>query len=383
MKHIPTPLVPTLILLKCSLFSMTCLFATGTVITRAPFGETSSKESVELFTLRNVNGLEATVTNFGAILTTLKVPDRNGKFEDVVLGFYNLEGYENEHPYFGATVGRFAGRIAGGKFSIDGHAYQLSINNGPNHLHGGTKGFDKKVWKPRILDTPDGQVLQMTYTSPDGEEGYPGTLTCTATYRLTSENELAIDLRATTDQPTIINLTHHSYFNLGGYDSGDILDHELTVFADFYAPAEPEWLIPTGEILSVTGTSLDFRTPRVIRDRLLAAPGDMGGNNGGYDLNYALRNQGAMEIAARVRDPKSGRIMEVYTSEPALQVYTSNYMTGTDHGKGVTYEKYSGLCVEPEHFPNSPNQPHLPSTILRPGNVYMHTIIYQFSTDAG
>ncbi|MFC2076139.1 aldose epimerase family protein [candidate division KSB1 bacterium] len=349
-------------------------------ITRQPFGKTPEGMDVDLYTLTNANGLQATVTNYGTILTSLKVPDRDGNFADIVLGYENLDGYIQDTYYFGCTAGRFAGRIAEGKFTLDGVEYQLKTNNGPNHLHGGIKGFNKRVWNGKVKQSKDGPSLKLTYTSKDGEEGYPGNLACTVVYTLTDENELKISFQATTDKPTICNLTHHSYFNLAGHNSGDILDHELTVFADYYAPAEPDWLIPTGEIRSVKGTAVDFTVPTRIGARLTQAPADHGGNNDGYDLNYVLKNSGNPDIAARVYEPKSGRVLEVFTSEPALQVYTSNFIDGAAKGKGMVYQKYAGLCLEPEHFPNSPNKPHLPSVVLRQGKVYQHMIVYKFST---
>ena len=349
-------------------------------ITKQPYGRTPQGKNVDLYTLTNANGLQATVITYGAIVTTLRTPDRDGNFADIVLGYETLDGYIKDKAYLGCTTGRFAGRVAKGKFTLDGVEYQLTINNGPNHLHGGNEGFNKAVWDGKVKKTKDGPALELTYTSKDGEEGYPGNLSCTVVYALTNENELKISYKAKTDKPTIVNLTHHGYFNLAGYDSGDVLGHKLTVFADYYAPAEPEWLIPTGEVRSVKGTALDFTTPTTIGARLKKAPADFGGNNEGYDLNYALKNRGKLDIAARVFEPKSGRVLEVFTSEPALQVYTSNFMDGTAKGKGVVYQKYAGLCLEPEHFPDSPNKPHLPSVVLRPGQVYQHTIIYKFST---
>ena len=334
-------------------------------IAKQPFGRAPQGQNVDLYTLTNANGLQATVSTYGAIVTTLRTPDRDGHFADIVLGYEDLDGYVGDTTYLGCTAGRFAGRIAKGKFTLDGVEYQLTVNNGPNHLHGGNKGFNKVVWSGKVKKTMDGPALALTYTSKDGEEGYPGNLSCTVVYALTNENELKISYKAKTDKPTIVNLTHHSYFNLAGYDSGDILGHELTVFAEYYAPAEPEWLIPTGEVRSIKGTALDFTTPMTIGARLKNAPADFGGNNEGYDLNYVLKSRGKLEIAARVYEPESGRVLEAFTSEPALQVYTSNFMDGTAKGKGAVYPKYAGLCLEPEHFPDSPNQPHLPSVVLR------------------
>ncbi len=349
-------------------------------IFKRSFGTTPQGDRVDLYSLTNSNGMQATISTFGAAVTSLRVPDRNGQLADVVLGYEDLEGYINDTAYFGATVGRYAGRVAKGQFTIDAMEYHLSINNGPNHLHGGERGLNKVVWNGQIITTKAGPVLDLTYLSQDGDEGYPGNLKCLVRYCLSDNNSLSIYYHATTDKPTIVNFTHHGYFNLAGYKTHDILDHELTVFADYYAPAEPQWLIPTGEIRSVKGTSLDFTKPTVIGARLTKAPDDLGGNNEGYDLNYVLRNGGRPAIAARLYDPKSGRVMEVETTEPALQVYTSNFLDGTVKGKGVTYQKYAGICLEPEHFPNSPNMPHVPSVALRPGQVYRHTVVYKFST---
>lgn len=364
----------------CGCETLTTGDVQGISITKQPFGRTPQGQSVDLYTLTNANGLQATVITYGATVTTLSIPDREGRFADIVLGYEDLNGYIGDNVYLGCTAGRFAGRVAKGKFTLDGVEYPLTINNGPNHLHGGSKGFNKVVWSAKIKKTRDGPALALTYTSKDGEEGYPGNLSCSVVYAFTNENQLQINYQAKTDKTTIVNLTHHSYFNLAGYDSGDVLGHELTVFADYYAPAEPQWLIPTGEIRSVKGTALDFTTPTTIGTHLKQAPADFGGNNGGYDLNYALKNQGKLEIAARVYEPTSGRVLEVLTSEPALQVYTSNFLDGTTKGKGVVYKKYAGLCLEPEHFPDSPNQAHFPSVVLRPDQVYHHTIIYRFST---
>ncbi len=349
-------------------------------IVKQPFGTTPQGDRVDLYTLTNRNGMQVTISTFGAAVTTLKVPDRNGQWKDVVLGYDDLQGYLADTAYFGATVGRYAGRVAKGQFAIDGTKYQLSINNGSNHLHGGKRGLNKVVWNRAVQSSEHGSVLLLTYSSRDGDEGYPGNLECMANYLLTDANELKIYYRATTDKPTIVNFTHHGYFNLAGYDAGDILGHELTVFANYYAPAEPEWLIPTGEIRSVNGTALDFTKPTVIGTRLTKAPADLGGNNEGYDLNYALSNGGRPTLAARLYEPKSGRVMEVFTTEPALQVYTSNFLDGTIKGKGVTYQKYAAICLEPEHFPNSPNIGHFPSVVLRPNAVYRHTVTYKFST---
>lgn len=347
----------------------------------ALFGELPDGRPVYEYALLNGQGVEARIISFGAALRVLRVPDRDGVDEDVVLGFDDLQDYLGEHPYFGATTGRFAGRIKEGRFVLDGKVYQLTINNGPNHLHGGVTGLNRVLWDARILEGEEEPAVEFTCANEDGAEGYPGNLSCSVIYRLTADNELRITYRAVTDKPTIVNLTHHSYFNLAGHTSGDILGHELTVYSDYYAPAEPEWLIPTGEIRSVKHTSLDFRRPMSIGTRIEEAPEDLGGNNGGYDLNYLLKNEDRYEVVARLHDPKSGRTMEVLTTEPALQFYTSNFMTGTDRGKGAVYQKYAAVCLEPQHLPDSPNEPHFPSTVLRPGEVYTHTIGYRFLVD--
>jgi aldose 1-epimerase len=344
-------------------------------VTKAPFG-TADGQPVELYTLKNAKGVTVKVMSYGTIVTELLVPDKEGKPADVALGFDTLEGYLGGHPYFGATVGRYANRIAKGKFVLDGTEYTLATNNGPNHLHGGKKGFDKVVWKAEVLPsrTP---AVKFSYRSPDGEEGYPGNLDVTCTYTLTNENELRIDFTATTDKPTIVNLAHHGYFNLAGHAAGDILGHELMIAGDHYT-ATDDTLIPTGEIKPVKGTPFDFTQPTAIGARIAMA----GGNPVGYDLNYVLR---AVEPppfpAARVREPKSGRVMEVLTTEPGIQFYSGNFLDGTNKGKGgAVYQKHAGFCLEAQKFPDSPNKPNFPSAVLRPGQTYKQTTIYKFET---
>ena len=340
------------------------------------FGKTSDGTAVDLYVLTNANGMKAKVMTYGAILTELDVPDRDGKLGDVVLGFDNLQSYLAGHPHFGATTGRVANRIAKGKFSLDGKDYTLAVNNGPNSLHGGLKGFDKVVWKAQPNETPDAAGVQLTYVSRDGEEGYPGNLTTVVTYMLTNQNELRIDYKATTDKPTPINLTNHSYFNLAGPPSGDILDHELELEADEYTPAD-DTLIPTGEIRSVKGTPLDFTKATKIGSRIA----QVADKTGGYDHNFVLRSKGKkLELAARVHDPKTGRVMEMSTTEPGVQLYTANFLDGKLKGKdGVAFKKHQAFCLEAQHFPDSVHHPKFPSIILRPGETYTQTTVFKFS----
>jgi aldose 1-epimerase len=305
------------------------------------------------------------------------VPDRDGKLNDVVLGFDDLESYLKGHPHFGATTGRVANRVAKGKFTLDGKEYTLAVNNGPNSLHGGLKGFDKVVWKAEPKEASDAVAVQLTYVSPDGEEGYPGNLTTIVTYALTNQNELRIDYKATTDKATPVNLTNHSYFNLAGPRSGDILSHELMLEADEYTPAD-DTLIPTGEIRSVKGTPLDFTKPATIGSRIA----QVADKTGGYDHNFLLRGKGkSLALAARAYEPKTGRVMEMYTTEPGVQLYTGNFLDGKLKGKGgVVYQKHQAFCLEAQHFPDSVNHPEFPSVILRPGQTYTQTTAYKFST---
>jgi aldose 1-epimerase len=304
------------------------------------------------------------------------VPDRNGKLADVVLGFENLEGYLGGHPYFGAATGRVANRIAKAKFTLDEKEYKLAANNGPNTLHGGIKGFDKVVWRASDSSGPAGPAVKMAYLSPDGEEGFPGNLSVTVTYTVTADNALRIDYAATTDKPTPVNITNHSYFNLAGPAAGSVLGHELMLTADLYTPVD-DTLIPTGEITSVQGTPLDFTRPATLGSRIA----ELKGEPGGYDHNYVLRSGGKeLALAARVTEPASGRILEMFTTEPAVQLYTANFLDGTLKGKHeVVYKKQQAFCLEAQHYPDSANQPKFPSTILRPGSTYTQTTIYKFS----
>jgi aldose 1-epimerase len=345
-------------------------------VEKSAFGQTADGRPVDLYVLTNAHGLKAKVITYGGIITELHTPDRNGKSGDVVLGFDSLKGYLAGHPYFGAIVGRVANRIAKGKFTLGGKVYQLAVNNGPNALHGGLQAFDKKVWKAEPVEGADGPGVRLSYVSADGEEGYPGNLSVTVTYTLTNQDELRIDYKATTDKDTPVNLSNHSYVNLGGPGGGDILGHELMLAADQYTPVDAT-LIPTGEIKPVKGTPLDFTTPTPIGARIDQLKGDPGG----YDHNFVLRGGGkSLALAARVHEPKTGRVMEMYTTEPGVQFYTGNFLDGKLTGKsGVVYKKHAGFCLEAQHFPDSVNHPNFPSVILKPGNTYTQTTVYKFS----
>jgi aldose 1-epimerase len=339
-------------------------------IRQTPFGRLADGSPVSLFTLTNADGMVARVTDFGGIITELHARDRNGMLADVVLGFDHLAPYQRKHPYFGALIGRYANRIADGRFSLDGVGYQLEVNNGPNHLHGGRAGLHNVKWNADI----DGAVLTLRRRCAAGEQGYPGTLDVTASYQLTDDNELIMRLNATTDQATPINLTQHSYFNLAG--TGDILGHELTLNADAFTPVN-EVLIPTGQVRPVTGTAFDFRTPRTVGERIGDADPQLR-YAGGYDHNFVLNGSGP---AARLHDRASGRVLELWTAEPGVQFYSGNFLDGSLSGKGRQYTIHSGLCLEPQHFPDSPNQPAFPNTILRPGEQYATESRYRFFTD--
>ncbi|MEI6563615.1 MAG: aldose epimerase family protein [bacterium] len=331
-----------------------------------------------IFTLTNSHGIEARIMNYGGIVQSLKVPDRNGILGDVVLGYDSLAEYEaNNSPYFGAIIGRFGNRIAGGRFMLNGKVYALATNSLGNSLHGGLKGFDKVVWSPFPKMTSNGPSLELRYVSQDGEEGYPGNLSVTAIYTLTENNELTLDFTAVTDQDTVVNLTHHSYFNLAC--QGDVLNHVVTLNSDMFTPISAG-LIPSGKVRSVTGTPLDFRKPTLIGAQI-DDDDPIIKNTRGYDHNLVLNKpQGELGLAARVFDPASGRVMEVWTTAPAFQFYTGNFLDGTITGKaGRIYQRRAGLCIEPEHYPDSPNQPSFPSTVLRPGETYRNTMIYRFS----
>jgi aldose 1-epimerase len=373
-----SPLYLPLIALLLTLPPMT--HAADSSITSKPFGTTTGGQKVVQYTLTNEKGASATIINYGGIVTSLKVPDRNGKFADVVLGFKTLADYEKKSPYFGCLVGRYGNRIANGEFTLDGTTYLLSRNNNGQSLHGGLKGFDKVVWNATPASTKQGPTLKLTYVSKDGEEGYPGKLSVTAAYTLTNKNELKLVYRAKTDKPTVVNLTHHSYFNLAGQGSGDILGHVVTIHAKKFTPVD-KVLIPTGKLASVKGTPLDFRMPTAIGSRI---------NNddpqlkfaGGYDHNWvADKLPGHLGMIAKVEEPKSGRVMEVISTEPGVQFYSGNFLDGTLIGKGgKVYDFRDGFCLEPQHYPDSPNHKNFPSTVLKPGDTYKNTIIYRFLT---
>jgi aldose 1-epimerase len=344
-------------------------------ISNERFGITPAGENVEIFSLSNEMGMEIRITNYGGIITAINVPDRSGRVGDVVLGHDSLEGYLNRSRYFGALIGRYANRIARGRFVLNGCEYQLATNNGPNHLHGGLKGFDKVVWA--VSQVRD--ALQLSYSSKDGEEGYPGNVRATVSYSLTEANELRIQYLATTDADTIINLTNHSYFNLAG--GGTVLGHEVTINADAFTPVD-KTLIPTGEIRAVEHTPMDFTAATAIGARIDDDDEQLR-NCGGYDHNFVLQpSSGTLRTAATVYDPKTGRILEVSTTQPGLQFYSGNFLDGSIIGKeGRAYVKRSGCCFETQHFPDSPNHPNFPSTVLRPGEQYQHTTVFKFSAE--
>jgi aldose 1-epimerase len=338
------------------------------------YGKTADGTAVDLYVLTNAKGAQAKIITYGGIVTELWVPDRDGKLGDVVLGCDDLKSYLAGHPFFGAIAGRVANRIAKAKFTLDGKEYKLAANNGPNSLHGGKKGFDKVVWKAEPVKAADGVALKMTYRSPDGEEGYPGNLDVTMTYTLTNQNELKIDYSATTDKATPVNLTNHSYFNLAGPGSGTILEHEILIEADKYTPVD-DTLIPTGKLEPAKGTPLDFTTPQKIGAHIKELKNDPQG----YDHNYVLKGEGkSLALAARVYEPKTGRVLEMFTTEPGVQFYTGNFLDGKVKGKGTAYQKHQGFCLEAQHFPDSVNQPNFPSVILRPGKTYTQTTVYKF-----
>ncbi|MCK5271883.1 MAG: galactose mutarotase [Sedimentisphaerales bacterium] len=339
------------------------------------FGRTPEGKEVTIFTLVNVNGLKARIIDYGAILVSLEVPDRDGELADVTLGFDSLDGYAGkDNPYFGTTTGRYANRIAKGKFTLDGVEYKLAVNFGENHLHGGIKGFDKVMWQGRQFQADEATGVEFTYLSKDGEEGYPGNLSCTVTYTLTDSNELKISYKGQTDKPTVVNLTNHSYFNLAGAGSGDILAHELMINADRFTALDKE-TIPTGELRSVKDSPMDFTKPMTIGSRIAEVPG-------GYDHNYVLNtSEKSPVLAARVFESTSGRVLEIYTTEPGVQLYTGNFLDGSLTGKfGKVYKKHYGFCLETQHYPDSPNKPDFPSVVLRPGETYATVTVHKFST---
>lgn len=351
-------------------------------VTRAPFGTTTAGRPVDLFTLTNAHGITIRLTNYGGIITSIRTPDRSGRFDDIVLGYDSLSGYLRDTPYFGAIVGRYGNRIARGQFTLDGRTYHLAINNGPNSLHGGLRGFDKVVWSAEPFQREGAVGVALQYTSADMEEGYPGNLRARVTYTLTDDDRLIVDYQATTDKATPVNLTQHSYWNLAGDGNRDILGHELTINADSATPVDST-LIPTGEIAPVAGTPLDFRTPMPIGARIDQHQNTQIRYGGGYDFNFVL-NRGraapdSLVRAAHVMEPTTGRTLDVFTTQPGLQFYSGNFLDGSITGKsGHVYHYRYGLALETQHYPDSPNHPNFPSTILRPGQQYRTRTVFAF-----
>jgi aldose 1-epimerase len=350
-------------------------------VKKEKYGTTADGQQVDLYTLTNAHGVEVQIINFGGIITSIRVPDRNGKMADIALGFDNLGGYLENKPYFGAIIGRYANRIANGKFTLDGREYTLAVNNGTNSLHGGIKGFNKVVWTAEPFH--DGRALgvHLSYLSKDGEEGYPGNLKVKVSYALTDKNELVIDYEATTNKATPINLTNHSYFNLAGEGDGDVLTHELQLSANSFTPIDKN-LIPTGEIQPVKGTPLDFTQTTAIGARI-NDPYDQLVIAHGYDHNFVVnRKNDNLQFAARVHEPKSGRVLEVYTTQPGIQLYTGNFLDGTVVGKhGHAYKQREAFCLETQHYPDSPNHSSFPSTILQPGKAFHSQTVFKFSAN--
>jgi len=359
--------------------------AAGLSSEHKPFGKTNDGTAVEQYVLRNSHGMQATVITYGAVLQSLKVPDKHGQFADVVLGFDNVQGYQAGTAFFGATIGRFGNRLAKGAFELDGKRFQVPLNDGPNSLHGGPQGFDKHVWKAQPVKQDDSVGVTLSYLSKDGEMGFPGNLKVDVTYSLNDNNELHIDYKASTDKPTVLNLTNHSYFNLAGAGNGDVLKQLATLHASHYTPVNST-LIPTGELAPVAGTPMDFLKPTAIGQHIkddhpqlkYAEP-----KQGGFDFNWVLDTQGDLgKLAAEVHDPQSGRRLQLYTSEPGVQFYTSNFLDGSIKGKGgKTYAHWSAFTLETQHFPDAPNQPNFPSTRLDPGQTYTQNTVLKFSAN--
>ncbi len=348
-------------------------------LTMKSFGKTPDGHEIDLYTLKNKKGMEVAIINYGGIIVSVKTPDRKGQFADIVLGFDNLDGYLAKNPYFGAAVGRYANRIGGAKFTLDGKEYHVPANDGPNCLHGGIHGFNSKVWTAKDVSTAGAGRVKLQYVSVDGEEGFPGTLTATVTYSLEDDNELRIEYAATTDRATVLNLTNHSYFNLAGPKGGEIINHVVTIEADKFTPVN-ETLIPTGVLQPVEGTPFDFRKATRIGERIDADNPQLKYGIG-YDHNWVLNHKpGIIALAARVEEPTTGRVMEVLTDQPGVQFYTGNHLDGTNTGKdGTVYAFRTGLALETQHFPDSPNKPEFPTVVLRPGHAYHTTTIYRFS----
>jgi aldose 1-epimerase len=357
---------------------MSAAAATRTHVDRRPFGTTPAGHDVELFTLSREGAPTAAISSYGAHIVSILAKDREGQAADVVLGYPDLAGYLGDEASLGPIVGRYANRIARGEFTLGETRYTLARNNGPNHLHGGLEGFSKRIWSPGIVSGPEGDAVELTYVSADGEEGYPGTLRVRVVYSLTGDGGLRLDYSATTDAETVLNLTNHAYFNLAGEGSGDVLDHELRIEADAFTVVD-ETLIPTGEIRPVEGTPLDFRRPTAIGARIDAADAQLQAG-GGYDNNFVVRGEpGVLRLAARVYEPVSGRVLEVLTTEPGVQLYTGNFLDASIVGKsGRAYGKRSGFCLETQHYPDSPNRPEFPSVRLAPGAEYTQTTVFRF-----
>jgi aldose 1-epimerase len=353
----------------------------GATVTRAPFGRMPDGTAVEVYTLTNPGGTQVKAITYGAIIQAIRVPDKAGRMGDVTLGYDSLEGYLTTSPYFGAVVGRYANRIAQGRFTLGGRRYQLATNNGPNHLHGGVKGFDKVVWAAASVQKGDIVGVRLDHTSPAGDEGYPGTLRAHVTYTLTPSNQLIVEYRATTDRPTPVNLSQHTYFNLAGEGNGDILGHVLTIHADRYTPVDST-LIPTGRLASVGNTPFDFRVPTPIGARI-DQPDPQLEHGRGYDHNFVLNRAGAGLVhAVHMLEPKTGRTLDIFTTEPGLQFYSGNFLDGTITGKGGhVYRHRAGVALETQHFPDSPNHPGFPSTILRPGEEYRSRTVFAFGVE--
>ena len=370
---------PKLLVLAASVLALSgaaMSAAAATRIERKPFGTTAAGE-VFLFTLAREGAATVTLTNQGGFIVSILAADRAGKVADVVLGYKDLAGYLGARDFMGCLVGRYANRIAKGRFALDGKPYSLATNNGPNALHGGPTGFHTRLWTPKVVNGPDGEALELTYVSKDGEEGYPGTLTAKVVYSLRADGGLVIDYTATTDAPTVVNLTNHAYFNLAGEGEGTILGHELQLESDAFTPVDAT-LIPTGALAPLDGTPFDFRKPTAIGARIEAGDEQIR-RGGGYDHNFVLRGKlGELRRVARVSEPKSGRVLEVYTTEPGIQFYSGNFLDGSLTGKsGKPYVKRSGLCLEAQHYPDSPNRPEWPSVVLRPGQTYRQMTVYR------